>query len=200
MIQIAFDIPQKMIEVAQDPSIWETPYNLCFHCPAHTVTCDGPNEQSMPIDRYVEWNEQLAKRKGMTRQDIADESGLPLPTVISIMSGRTTDPRHSTTQAISKAISGGCWGKYPCHIAYMLMTNSYEHTIRHEDYRALTNEISSLRREIEEYRAALADIHNSYGKELADVRADSQRKIDHLLAENKKKDEQISKLIDKLLN
>jgi len=192
-MKILIEVPGEMLALAQDPTIWERPYDLCNICPPHTRTCDGPNEDAMTIERRVEWNLALAKKKGLTRQNVSEAAELPLSTVQDFFALRTHDPRLSTAQAISKACSGGSWGQYPCHMAALLMLGEYVTAVSTEEYQEALDEI-------EEYEKALNDIHLSYKAELDEVRAEAQRKIDHLVADNAKKDAQISKLLDKLLD
>lgn len=142
MINISFDVPQKMMDLAQEKDIKNRPYDLCLECPFCFVTCDGPNEDAMTMVRRVERLNHLAKKRGLTRSDISEKSGLPLATVNSVMSGRTEDPRHSTMQALSKTINGGCWGQYPCHIAAMLMEGELIDTGVNLEMDALRNRLA----------------------------------------------------------
>ena len=122
MKKIAFDLPKKMIQAAQQPEAQLEPYNVCLYCPFMGETCDGADPLSMSNERWVKWINKLAAMFHITRQQIADRALLPLSTVNSVLSGRTKDVRHSTMQAITRAVVGDCWGKYPCHIAYLLLT------------------------------------------------------------------------------
>ncbi len=44
------------------------------------------------------------KERGMTYQDIAELSGMPLGTIKNIFAGYTPDPRESTIKAIERAL------------------------------------------------------------------------------------------------
>ena len=46
------------------------------------------------------------KEKGLTNEDLAEVSGVPLGTVQRIMSGATMNPRHDTWAALERALSG----------------------------------------------------------------------------------------------
>lgn len=50
--------------------------------------------------------QELKDKSGMSYQDIADKSGVPLPTVKRIISGQTSDPGYSSVIAIVKALNG----------------------------------------------------------------------------------------------
>lgn len=136
MVKISFDVPKAMREIAKSPDIQEHPYDLCFECPFYTVSCDGPNERAMTMQRQVEWYKRLGKKRGITQEKAAEISGIPFNTLRSVMSGKTEDPRHSTMQAISKAYSGGCWGKYPCHFAALLINDELDENNDTTDYQA----------------------------------------------------------------
>lgn len=122
MKKITFDVPKKMIQAAQTPGAQAEPQNVCLHCPFMGESCDGPDPLSMSGERWVEWISRLAAQLHITRQQIADRSDLPLSTVNSVLSGRTKDVRHSTMKAIHRAVVGDCWGQYPCHIAFLMLT------------------------------------------------------------------------------
>lgn len=158
MKKITFDVPKKMIQAAQQPGAQEEPYNVCLHCPFMGETCDGADPLSMSNERWVKWINSLANMFHITRQQIADRALLPLSTVNSVLSGRTKDVRHSTMQAITRAVVGDCWGKYPCHIAYLLLTGQ-----QLEDESDSIIELNHLRERIaelkEEKQAALEDAH-----------------------------------------
>ena len=47
---------------------------------------------------------QTKKERGLTYQDIARDSGLPLGTIKNIFAGYTPDPRESTIIAIERAL------------------------------------------------------------------------------------------------
>lgn len=50
--------------------------------------------------------QELKDKSGMSYQDIADKSDVPLPTVKRILSGQTSDPGYSSVIAIVKALNG----------------------------------------------------------------------------------------------
>lgn len=175
MKKIAFDVPKKMIQAAQTPGAQDAPYNVCLHCPFMGESCDGPDPLSMTNERWVEWISRLAGQLHITRQQIADCSALPLSTVNSVLSGRTKDVRHSTMQAITRAVVGDCWGKYPCHIAYLMLTGQ---TLEDESEHAA--EISYLKEKVSELK-----------QEREDIKAETSQKIDFLRRELDRRDFQI---------
>lgn len=74
---------------------------------------------------------KIKKERGMTYQDIADRSGLPVGTIKNIFAGYTPDPRQSTISAIELAL--GVDTKLP-PIPYL--TPEEEQLI--QDFRALS--------------------------------------------------------------
>lgn len=176
MKKIAFDVPKKMIQAAQQPGAQEEPYNVCLHCPFMGETCDGADPLSMSNERWVKWINSLAGMFHITRQQIADRAQLPLSTVNSVLSGRTKDVRHSTMQAITRAVVGDCWGKYPCHIAYLLLTGQDL-----EDESDSIIELNHLRQRITELKEEKQAAHE-----------DAREKINFLRQQLNLRDRQIS--------
>lgn len=95
-------------------NVEEKPYNACLDCANLGKTCDGPNFLAMTIERWVEWCKLRKIYLHMTAQNLSDASGVSLPTIERIFSGRTKDPALSTVQLITKALVNGSWGMYPC--------------------------------------------------------------------------------------
>ena len=95
-------------------NVEEKPYNACLDCANLGKTCDGPNFLAMTIDRWVEWCRLRKIYIGMTNQQLAELSGVAVPSIERILSGKTKDPMLSTVQHITKALVNGSWGQYPC--------------------------------------------------------------------------------------
>ena len=126
MVKLTFDIPRRMRIAAQEIGTSGNPEDICFECPFRGDTCSGVNETQLPMPRLIGLYKRLAKENNITRAQAAETARIPLDTLNSVITGRTEDPRHSTLQAISKAYNGGCWGKYPCHIAALLIRGELE--------------------------------------------------------------------------
>lgn len=170
MVKITFEVPKIMREVAQTHDIQEHPFDICFECPFRGDTCDGPNEQAMSMPRRIDWLKRLGKKNGITREKAAEMSGIPLATINSIMTGRTEDPRHSTMQALSKAYSGGCWGKYPCHFAALLINGELQDGA--PDTLETSVRLEAAQREIAQLE-----------QRLASAKEDDRQKVDYLKQE-----------------
>ena len=161
MVKLTFDIPRRMKIAAQEIGTSGNPDAICFECPFRGDTCGGANETAMSMPRRVEWYKRLAKENNITRAQAAEISGIPLDTINSVMTGRTEDPRHSTLQAISKAYNGGCWGKYPCHIAALLIRGELEDDSSDE---------SKLRAQLESAQREMARLEDGLGYFKEEVR------------------------------
>ena len=100
------------IEISADK-----PYNVCLTCPHLGVICDGPNFLAMTFERWVEWCNIRAAHLNMTHSDIAEKANISKGTVDGVLSGRSADVRRDTMAAITHALTGECWGQYPCALS-----------------------------------------------------------------------------------
>lgn len=126
MIKIEVDAPKSMREFAKSPLAKEKPYDICLHCPFISETCDGPNILAMDYPRWVGWAKERMNLRGLTKGEIALQSGIPMSTVKSALSGVGYDVRTETMREITRVIVGGCWGQYPCHLAALLMKGTVQ--------------------------------------------------------------------------
>lgn len=169
----------------------DKPYNLCLRCKRMSSTCDGPNVLAMKYSRLVEWCNALARKKKLSRPDIAEGSNMALGTVVNFLSERTDDVMFSTLQPIVQFLVGGCWGQYPCHQAqrYMeglelpedrveILETELEDAIKRlEDTQA---ELETAKRNSAHMNEIIANMQASHAAELAAVREDGQKKVDYL--------------------
>lgn len=160
-------------------------YNKCITCKYLGNGCDGPRTSSMPTERWCAFMYQIKEHKNLTNEEIAEGSGISLPTVNKIMSSNApSDLRRSTITALEDFLIGTS-GTYPC--PYEVLTNDEAATIRRE-LEIRNTQVAELNRTIE-------NIHASYQKELDAIREEAQRKIDYLLNEDRRK----ASVIDRLL-
>lgn len=175
MVNITFDVPAEMLQLAQNPDTKNRPYDLCLYCPFQSNTCDGPNCLAMHYERWVQWVNSIAKRKGLTRLMIAERANRPVSTINTVLSGDAKDVKAATMADITRAVLGGSWGQYPCHFASLLLTHNIGDLnadqnaaeIRHQmDLQAedsqkkisfMREEIAARDRRIEKLDAQLAD-------------------------------------------
>ena len=209
MVKINFDIPKEMIEAAQTAEIKSNPHNLCFFCPAHTVTCAGTNEMALTSEQFVDRANKLAKIMRKTRANIAEDANRPEPTVVSVLTKRTLDPRHSTMQAISKSVNGGCWGAAPCYMAALLLNGQITPEsvdVEEIDYieriNDLETQLKEARVQLERVDRLLDGIHASYKMEMDAIRERSAEIEKYLRGELVKRDKVIEtkdKIITKMV-
>lgn len=174
MKKINIDVPKKMLDIAQSADAENKPYDICLHCPFMGVTCDGPNITAMSYARWVEWASKLAKQNGLTHSVIADQANLPKGTVDSALSGKNKDIRADTKRMITKAIVGGCWGQYPCHMAAQLMFGNLEEDEMHTE---------TLVKELEKAKEELANAKAQYKQDLAEAKEEAHTQVDYLKKE-----------------
>ena len=91
------------------------------------------------------------KERGLTYQDIARDSGLPLGTIKNIFAGYTPDPRESTIIAIEQAL--GVETRIIHTNANTPQLSTEERQLL-ENFRALPND---LKRRAENYLQSLSD-------------------------------------------
>lgn len=168
----------------------EKTYNRCLFCDHRSVSCNGPRTSDMTLDRWREFMRDMKEVEGLTYAEISKRTqdlGVPIPakTIEKKLApgGDGQDIMRETARAIESAILGST--PHPC---YMSFIDSAPETGKSKA--ALEAEIARLHRDIEL-------LHQSYKEELATVRADDQKKIEYLRAENEKKDRIIDRLLDK---
>ncbi len=147
------------------------PYNICLSCPHLGKTCDGPNFLAMSFERWVEWCTTRADELDLTHADIASRAGIAKGTVDSILSGRSGDVRRETMAAITHALTGECWGQYPCHDLYTAQRDTAD----------LADELNDANEEIRRLNAELEKLEGSRKRQvdfLRDEIATRDRRID----------------------
>ena len=134
----------------------EKPYNRCIDCVYIGKECDGPNFLAMTIDRWCEWCRYRKDYIHLTNAEIAERAGLSEVTVKRIIAGNASGLLVDTMQRVTKVLVYGKWGQYPCAMA--------------------------AHGEPEEMKAAAEECKRLQDS-IAEIRSDSQRKIDHLKAQ-----------------
>lgn len=174
MIKIQFDVPKSMIAFCNTTEAREKPYDICLQCPFIRESCDGPNILAMDYPRWAEWARERIKQIEVSRQEIAEISGLSVSTLASALSGSGYDIKTDTMRRVTKAIIGGCWGQYPCHFASLLMKG-----VDLEDNED-GKKVSELEAEIEQLRAELKKETESTEARIQEAKKEAQTKIDYL--------------------
>lgn len=133
----------------------------------------------MPIERWREFMRDMKEVEGLTYADISKRTQdlgvyIPAKTIEKKLApgGDGQDIMRETARAIEMAILGSA--PYPCYMAFM-----DAHPDSAKETMAINVEIVRLTQELEA------------------LRVESRKKIDHLLAENERKNRIIDKLLDK---
>lgn len=156
----------------------EKPYNICISCPKLGQTCDGPNFLAMTIERWCEWCHLRRDHLKWKNQTIADKAGVSKISIDRIMAGDVKDLRITTMQAVTKALVNGVWGHAPCVLV------AEDEKQRYVDNPVIVAQCQHLQR-------TLDTLTEEYRQEMAEVRADAQKKIDFLMGQIAIKDKQI---------
>lgn len=156
----------------------EKPYNICISCPKLGQICDGPNFLAMSVDRWCEWCHLRRDHLKWKNQTIADKAGVSKISVDRIMAGDVKDLRITTMQAVTRALVNGSWGQSPC----VLVTESEKEI--YVDNPVIVAQCQHL-------QATLDTLTEDYKREMAEVRAEAQKKIDFLMGQIAIKDKQI---------
>ena len=145
----------------------EKPYNICISCSRIGQTCDGPNFLAMTVERWCEWCRLRRDHLGWKNGTIAEKSSISKISIDRIMSGDVKDLRITTMQAVTKALVNGTWGQSPC----VLVTETEKEI--YVDNPAIIAQCQHLQNTME-------NLSIEYREELANVRAEAQKKIDFL--------------------
>lgn len=157
----------------------ERPYDTCLGCVHIGKNCDGPNFLAMTTERWCEWCRLRKEYLGWTNSHVAEIAGVSKISIDRIMSGNVKDLRTTTMQAVTKALVNGSWGQYPC----AMVANTDKEEI-YVDNPALVAECERLQRTLDNL---IAD----HKKEMEEIHASEQRKVDFLREQINVKDKQI---------
>jgi len=154
------------------------PYDKCLTCDYLGTRCDGPRTTSMALERWTVWCRALKDKKGLTNEEIAEKAEVSSSTVARIMRGDVDKDIKRWTVAAIESVLIGSSGAYPC-----AMELEAELPPLAKELEEKSAELSAKTLEADQLRVTLEEIHASYEKELNTLRAENQRKIDHLTAE-----------------
>ena len=170
-------------------SFEEKPYSRCLWCPkrrSQPRKCKGPRTGGLPTETWRELMRDIKDVDDLTFQEIASRTNglMSAQSVQNVLApGATRDLTRETARIIEAAIMGDDASR-PCPFDFI------EHEGGDKFVADLEDEILRLHRDIEM-------LHQSYREELATVRADDQKKINHLLSENERQGRIIDRLLDK---
>lgn len=89
-------------------------YDECITCDMLGRLCDGPNFISMPAADLLDWCKRRKQHLGLSRERLADLSGVPLGTINRLLSGTHYDFRYETLRPIIMVLIGGTLSGNPC--------------------------------------------------------------------------------------
>lgn len=158
------------------PEFGEKPYNRCLSCHHRTVRCDGPRTSAMPLARWCEFMRDVKEARGLTNAIIAERSDVSVKTVDRLMAlNADQDIMRETARRIEDAIIGSS-NQYPCYLAF-----EAEHPGNDQQLNDAMRDLERALADNKDYREALDGIHTSYNKELQTIREEAQKKIDFLM-------------------
>lgn len=88
-------------------------FDKCINCERLGNDC-MPNLMQLPFTDLLKWCEKKQKSLGWTNQKLADESTIPIGTILRIKSGDHDDCRYYTIKKILVALIGGIADEFPC--------------------------------------------------------------------------------------
>lgn len=88
-------------------------FDKCISCERLGNDC-MPNLMQLPFTDLLKWCEKKQKALGWTNQKLADESTIPIGTILRIKSGDHDDCRYYTIKKILVALIGGIADEFPC--------------------------------------------------------------------------------------
>ena len=177
-------------KIISDPNHIPGTYDRCLSCKYLELGCGGPRTSSMSLERWASFMHALKKKHGFTNERISELSGVSLSTVDRIMKGKITkDIMWSTVCEIERVLFASD-GEWPCALS------SNDQDVEAALAMARKDE------EIARISHVLDSIHLSHKQSLDTLRTEYLerikhlvKEIDHLMAENAKKSDIISKLL-----
>ena len=150
-----------------------TPFAKCPSCKDRGVICRGKSTSDMPLETWRFYMRVMKEAEGLTYAEI---------------SARTVDP-HLSERTIEKKLAPGGDGQDLMRETARSIENAILGSAPFPCYLELLDSAANVSNlEVEIARLTV---------ELETLKAENQRKIDHLLSENERKNRIIDKLLDK---
>ena len=125
-------------------------FEKCIKCPKIGENC-VPNLMLLPFADLMQWCNQRQKYIGLTNQELADKSKVPVGTIGRIKSGDYMDCKYSTIKSMIIALIGGTTDEFPC-------TAQVEKELKQlEQLAHLASKLSSAEKENEELKLHLEE-------------------------------------------
>lgn len=156
----------------------EKPYNRCLTCHHRTVRCDGPRTSAMDLRRWCEFMRDMKEARGLTNAAIAEKADVSIKTIERLMAlNSDQDIMRETARRIEDAIIGSS-NQYPCYLAF-----EAEHPANDQQLNDAMRDLERALADNKDYRTVLDNIHASYNLELQTIREEAQKKIDFLMGQ-----------------
>lgn len=153
-------------------------FEKCIKCERLGESC-VPNLMLLSFADLIQWAVKRQKYLDWTNQQLADKSSVPVGTINRIKGGTYADAKYLTIKSILIALIGGTRNEFSCN-----------------------EQIEKELKQMEEFEKQAAKL-SVVEKEMQLLREESQKKVDHLLAEInylRQENERKAKIIDKFLN
>lgn len=153
-------------------------FEKCIKCERLGESC-VPNLMLLSFADLIQWAVKRQKYLDWTNQQLADKSSVPVGTINRIKGGTYADAKYLTIKSILIALIGGTRNEFSCN-----------------------EQIEKELKQMEEFEKQAAKL-SVVEKEMQLLREESQKKVDHLLAEInylRQENERKAKVIDKFLN
>ena len=148
----------------------DKPYNRCIACAHRTESrCCGLRTSVMPLADWCEYMRDLKDAAELTNEDIAEQSGVSIATIDSLMSGHRVQDIMRETARLIEAVILGAANRTPCMLNF------------EEEQKPTSSRAAEANAEIDRLSAENAEL---------------RRKVEYLLHENKIKSKVIMHLLD----
>jgi predicted transcriptional regulator len=133
-----------------------------------------PNLMQLPFADLLKWWDKKQKALGWTNQKLADESTIPVGTIIRIKTGDHDDCRYYTIRRILVALIGGIADEFPCK-------EKMEHELqRMEALEKQAAKAEVLEKENAEMKERLAHIDEMHRNDMRIMRDEYREEIQFL--------------------
>lgn len=145
-------------------------FEKCISCERMGNDC-MPNLMQLPFSELLKWWDKKQKALGWTNQKLADESTIPIGTIIRIKSGDHDDCRYYTIRRILVALVGGIADEFPCK------EKMEQNVQRIEMLEKQAARAAELEKENEELKERLAHIDEIHRNDARAIRAEYREEI-----------------------
>lgn len=147
-----------------------TKFEKCIKCDRMGESC-VPNLMLLPFSDLLIWWDKRQKHLGLSNQDLADESKVPIGTIKRIKAGEHPDCRYSTIKSILIALIGGTTDEFAC-------TEQVEKELRNmEQLEQQAAKLAVVESENKALKERLSQIDELHRQDVRAIRAEYQEQI-----------------------